>query len=107
VFFSIQNPKEKCHKLRGVCAFEKQIICSFNTDVSKIDKALLRKGRLIAKYDFRDLSVAKANALSKKLGSQTTFSSATPLTAIYNADEKECTPIKNYHTIGFQSRNAG
>jgi hypothetical protein len=33
-----------------------QIICSFNTDIINVDTALLRKGRLIAKYEFRELS---------------------------------------------------
>ena len=32
-----------------------QIICSFNTDISRIDSALMRKGRLIAKYEFKEL----------------------------------------------------
>ena len=34
-----------------------QIICSFNTSLDNVDKALLRKGRLIAKYDFQPLTV--------------------------------------------------
>lgn len=29
-----------------------QVICTFNTHVSNIDRALLRKGRLIALYEF-------------------------------------------------------
>jgi len=41
-----------------------QIICSFNIDIIKVDSALLRKGRLIAKYEFKELEVAKAQALS-------------------------------------------
>ena len=41
---------------------ECQFICTFNSDISKIDEALLRKGRLIAEYKFRELSVQKANA---------------------------------------------
>ncbi|WP_230659909.1 AAA family ATPase [Psychrobacter sp. I-STPA10] len=41
---------------------ECQFICTFNSDISKIDEALLRKGRLIAEYKFRELSVEKANA---------------------------------------------
>lgn len=45
-----------------------QIICTFNTDIVNIDPALLRKGRLIAKYDFRELSIERTNALSNKLG---------------------------------------
>ena len=37
-----------------------KIICTFNTDVSKIDQALLRKGRMIAYYEFRELTADKA-----------------------------------------------
>jgi hypothetical protein len=37
-----------------------QIVCSFNTDLSRVDSALTRKGRLIAKYEFAELNVAKA-----------------------------------------------
>jgi hypothetical protein len=37
-----------------------QIICSFNTDISKVDSALMRKGRLIAKYEFRELECFKS-----------------------------------------------
>ena len=45
-----------------------QIICSFNTDLSRVDSALTRKGRLIAKYEFLELDVPKAQVLSGKLG---------------------------------------
>ena len=48
-----------------------QIICSFNTDISKIDGALMRKGRLIAKYEFKELEIEKAQKLSNKLGFKT------------------------------------
>lgn len=41
---------------------ECQFICTFNSDISKIDPALLRKGRLIAEYKFKELSVEKSNA---------------------------------------------
>jgi hypothetical protein len=40
-----------------------KVICTFNTQISKIDKALLRKGRLIAAYDFKPLCIEKAKAL--------------------------------------------
>lgn len=43
-----------------------QIVCSFNTDLSMVDKALMRKGRLIAKYEFKELEVEKAQNLSNK-----------------------------------------
>ena len=77
-----------------------QIICSFNTDVSKIDNALLRKGRLIAKYDFKELEVHKANELSKRLGFKSTFDTPMSLTAIYNQDEMEFNQLKRVK-IGF------
>ncbi len=77
-----------------------QIICSFNTDVSKIDSALLRKGRLIAKYDFKELEVNKANKLSKKLGFDATFDSSTTLTDIYNQKERKYQQSRK-NKIGF------
>lgn len=45
-----------------------KIICTFNTNIERIDKALLRKGRMIAKYKFTPLSREKTAALAKKLG---------------------------------------
>jgi len=78
-----------------------QIICSFNTDISKVDSALMRKGRLIAKYEFKELEVQKANTLSKKLGFDSNFNSPMTLTAIYNQGEKDFQQTKN-NTIGFK-----
>jgi hypothetical protein len=45
-----------------------KIICTFNTNIDHIDKALLRKGRMIAKYKFTPLSPERTAALLKKLG---------------------------------------
>ena len=59
-----------------------QLICSFNSDISKIDSALMRKGRLIAKYEFKELEVEKANALSLKLGFNKDFDSLVTLSAL-------------------------
>ena len=83
-----------------------QIICSFNTDVSKIDKALLRKGRLIGKYDFQELETEKANQLSKKLGFESNYDSPVSLSEIYNQDEKNFNQEKERKKIGFQSKKA-
>lgn len=65
-----------------------QIVCTFNADINKIDKALLRKGRLIAKYDFKALSVEKSNNLLKKIGKKYITKDPIILTDIYNFDEK-------------------
>jgi len=80
-----------------------QIICSFNTDITKIESALMRKGRLIAKYEFKELEVEKANMLSKKLGFKDTLNSPMTLTAIYNQSEKEFQQVKRYNPIGFNT----
>ena len=64
-----------------------QIICSFNTDISKVDNALMRKGRLIAKYEFKELETDKAQTLSNKLGYSTKISKPMTLTDIYNQSE--------------------
>ena len=45
-----------------------QLICTFNSSLTMIDSALMRKGRLIAKYEFGKLSVAKAQRLSDHIG---------------------------------------
>jgi len=45
-----------------------KIICTFNTDIDRIDKELLRKGRMIAKYKFEPLSEEKTAQLLKRLG---------------------------------------
>lgn len=78
-----------------------QVICSFNTDLSKVDNALLRKGRLIANYEFKALETAKANALSVKLGYQPIYSSPAILSYIYNQDEKDFQQVKKSNPVGF------
>lgn len=47
-----------------------QVICTFNTHTKNIDKALLRKGRLIASYEFKELEVHKTQALIENLGTK-------------------------------------
>jgi SpoVK/Ycf46/Vps4 family AAA+-type ATPase len=64
-----------------------QVICSFNTDLTKLDAALLRKGRLIARYEFKELEAGKAQLLSNKLGFQKNIDQALTLTEIYNQQE--------------------
>ncbi|MBT5991938.1 MAG: AAA family ATPase [Bacteroidetes bacterium] len=80
-----------------------QIICSFNTDISKVDSALMRKGRLIAKYNFKELEIQKANELSKKLGFSSSFESPMTLTEIYNQTERDFQQAKRRKSIGFNA----
>lgn len=80
-----------------------QIICSFNTDISKVDSALLRKGRLIAKYEFKELEIQKAQKLSKKLGFITKINSEMILSNIYNQDEISFSESQKTNQIGFKT----
>lgn len=79
-----------------------QVICSFNTDISKVDSALMRKGRLIAKYEFKELQKEKAQILSNKLGYASTIHHAMTLTDIYNQTDLSFNPIVKSNTIGFK-----
>ncbi len=40
-----------------------KFICTFNADIKDIDSALLRKGRLVSKYEFKPLTIEKTNKL--------------------------------------------
>lgn len=64
-----------------------KIICTFNTDLDQIDKALLRKGRMIAKYHFTRLSPEKTASLARKLGYDTITGSLT-LADIFEFDKR-------------------
>ena len=43
-----------------------KFICTFNAPLKDIDEALLRKGRLAARYEFKDLTTDKVNQLIKE-----------------------------------------
>lgn len=64
-----------------------QIICTFNSSLDMVDDALLRKGRLIAKYEFGKLDIDKARALSRHLGFDKEINQAMTIAEISNPDE--------------------
>lgn len=73
-------------------AMHQQIIATFNCDLTTIDPALLRKGRLIANYEFNKLDLESSKTLSDKLGFGTeTITEPMTLAEIYNQGEKENT----------------
>ncbi len=84
-----------------------QFICTFNTPVTNIDKALLRKGRLIALYEFGPLSLDKARLLLTELGTDD-FKVTQPMTLadIYNVSQPEFRLEAKRNPIGFSSRVA-
>lgn len=77
-----------------------KIICTFNTSIEKIDKALLRKGRMIAYYDFQALTKEKTNLLLKSLDSEPTDQELT-LAEIFNYQTKEFNQNSKKKKIGF------
>ena len=78
-----------------------QIICTFNSALSLIDSALLRKGRLIAKYEFGKLETAKAVRLSEHLGLKQKITHPMTLAEITNPEEADVA-IPKRNEIGFR-----
>jgi len=75
-----------------------QIVATFNMQLLNIDKALLRKGRLIAKYEFNELAEDRVIALAQKLGVK--INNKQTLANIYNTEELS---FSNERTkVGFQ-----
>lgn len=72
-----------------------RLICTFNTNLENLDKAVLRKGRLKIRYEFRSLSSEKS---SKLLGEKVTKDMT--LADIYNYKASN-EIIKKQHKIGF------
>jgi ATPase family protein associated with various cellular activities (AAA) len=76
-----------------------KIICTFNTTIDRLDKALLRKGRMIAKYKFSALTPEKTAALAQKLGHENITGSLT-LADIFGLDKPEFSE-PSQKSIGF------
>lgn len=80
---------------------ECQFICTFNSDISKIDEALLRKGRLIAEYKFGSLEVDKANAYLASIDSEQQVATPMSLAELTNIDENSYKEKHKDSKIGF------
>lgn len=81
-----------------------QLICTFNSSLTMVDGALMRKGRLIAKYQFDKLSIAKAQKLSNHFGFDTVLNRPMTIAEIANQNEKEQT--EKLEVIGFRRQDA-
>lgn len=82
-------------------AFNLKFICTFNANLSKIDPALLRKGRLKVRYEFGNLNAEKTAKLAKKLGKNIPAKKAMVLTDIYNFDDEVEHGVQKKRNIGF------
>jgi len=69
----------------------------------KIDDALLRKGRLLYLYDFKNLTLPKVKSLANKLGIEKEFTEELPLTDLLNhgKDNNAANFVKKKRKIGF------
>jgi hypothetical protein len=61
-----------------------QIICTFNVNIERLDKALLRPGRLLARKEFKPLAELEANILASRLGIKHHFTGPATLSEIYS-----------------------
>lgn len=57
-------------------SFGIKFICTFNSDIRDIDTALLRKGRLSMKYEFKKLSLEKSKAIHPDTDKELTLAEA-------------------------------
>jgi ATP-dependent 26S proteasome regulatory subunit len=78
-----------------------KIICTFNTDIQNLDIALLRPGRLRAKYEFKELSPEKAQVILDKQGLDKKVSGPMTLAQLYNQEDTEPIFLSTRNAIGF------
>ena len=78
-----------------------QVVATFNMKREKIDKALLRKGRLIAEHKFEKLSVDETNKLLVSLGKANVSEEGMCLADIYNIDTEVYRAETKENKIGF------
>lgn len=79
-----------------------KFICTFNTSLENIDKALLRKGRLKVKYEFKELAKDKVEKLANNLGINIPEIKAMPLCEIYNTEhDNGVKPNTQRKRVGF------
>jgi hypothetical protein len=79
-----------------------QLICTFNSSLTTVDSALIRKGRLIARHEFGKLSVVKSQRLSNHLGFDTIVTQPMTIAEISNQHEQEYQIIRK-EILGFRS----
>ncbi|MBI4647148.1 MAG: AAA family ATPase [Bacteroidia bacterium] len=84
-------------------ALSVKVICTFNTGIKTVDPAILRKGRLIARYEFRELETHKAQILLNKLGINIRVEKSITLAEIYNFEKNDYQMTGILKEIGFQT----
>lgn len=85
--------------------FHLQIICTFNNDITQLEPTLLRKGRLIAKYYFKELSLEKTKLLCRRLGYKYIPTHEMTLADIYHLEDPNFQVPEKAKAIGFSKDN--
>ena len=79
-----------------------QLVCTFNSALSTVDEALLRKGRLIARYEFGKLSMHKAQVLSRHLGFDKEITQPMSIAEVTNQNQEVIPAQPVRRLIGFR-----
>ena len=84
-------------------ALKIKVICTFNTELKNIDQTLLRKGRLFQIYEFKKLTVEKANLFLEKNNIDIRVTEPTSISDLYSIRENNGNESlkSNQQTIGF------
>ncbi len=80
---------------------ECQFICTFNAKLAKIDHALLRKGRLIAEYYFKELDVEQCNAYLTSIDKEANVCRSMSLAELTNLENAEFLAKEEDKPFGF------
>lgn len=78
-----------------------KIVVTFNSQISNIDPALLRKGRLKIEHEFKKLNPAQANKLFKHLGIDYETKESMSLSDIYGYNTNNFRKEKERVRVGF------
>lgn len=78
-----------------------QLVCTFNSSLTMIDSALMRKGRLIAKYEFNRLGIEKSQRLSDHLGFDTVIKRPMTVAEICNQNDRDYMS-RSVEVVGFK-----
>jgi ATP-dependent 26S proteasome regulatory subunit len=78
-----------------------KIVATYNGDKDKVDKALLRPGRLAIDHTFGKLDAATATKLAKSLGRDVVFDKEMTLAEVYNLGDDTGYKEKQVRKIGF------
>ncbi len=80
--------------------FHVQVICTFSKEFNQFDPGMIRKGRLLASYYFKELTLDKVVALFNHLGYKSKPEHEMTLADIFNFEQGDFGIIKNSE-IGF------